>query len=73
MNITQDEVIERQTMLHIELEDSDLDPYMDRAYRRVVQRINIPGFRKGKAPRGIVQQYYGKEQLLNEVLDSMLP
>ena len=73
MNITQDEVIERQTMLHIELEDSDLDPYMDRAYRRVVQRINIPGFRKGKAPRSIVQQYYGKEQLLNEVLDSMLP
>lgn len=73
MNITQDEVIERQTMLHIELEDADLDPYMDRAYRRVVQRINIPGFRKGKAPRGIVQQYYGREQLLNEVLDSMLP
>ena len=73
MKITQDEVVERQTVLHIELEDNDIDPYIDRAYRRVVQRVNIPGFRKGKAPRRIIEQYFGRESLLNEVLDSMLP
>ena len=73
MKITQDEVVERQTVLHIELEDNDIDPYLDRAYRRVVQRANVPGFRKGKAPRRIIEQYFGRESLLNEVLDSMLP
>ena len=47
MKITQDEVVERQTTLHIELDDEDIDPYLQRAYSRVVQKINIPGFRKG--------------------------
>ena len=65
MKITQDEVVERQTVLHIELEDNDIDPYLDRAYRRVVQRANVPGFRKGKAPRIIIEQYFGRESLLN--------
>ncbi len=73
MKITQDEIVDRQTVVHIELEDDDLDPYLDRGYRRVVQRVQIPGFRKGKAPRRIVQQFLGSESLLNEVLDTMLP
>ena len=73
MKITQEEIVDRQTVLHIELEDNDLDPYLDRGYRRVVQRTAIPGFRKGKAPRRVVEHYLGRESLLNEVLDSMLP
>ena len=39
----------------------------------MVQNVNIPGFRKGKAPRSIIEQYFGRESLLNEILDSMLP
>ena len=73
VKITQEEVVERQTVLLIELEDDDLGPYLDRGYRRVVQRILVPGFRKGKAPRWRVEQVVGREGLLNEVLDTMLP
>ena len=73
MKITQDDVVDRQTVLHIELEDNDMDPYLDKAYHRVVQRVNVPGFRKGKAPRRIIEQYFGRESMLNEILDSMLP
>ena len=73
MKITQDDVVDRQTVIHIELDDDDMNPYLDRAYQRVVQRVNIPGFRKGKAPRRIIEQYFGRESLLNEILDSMLP
>ena len=73
MKITQDEVVERQTVLHIELEDEDLEPYLDRGYRRVVNSAMIPGFRKGKAPRLIMERYLGRESLLNEALDFMLP
>tara|TARA_B100000745_G_scaffold204213_1_gene134850 strand:- start:185 stop:1561 length:1377 start_codon:yes stop_codon:yes gene_type:complete len=73
VKITQDDVIDQQTVIHIELDDDDMDPYLDRAYQRVVQRVNIPGFRKGKAPRRIIEQYFGRESLLNEILDSMLP
>ena len=73
VKITQEEVIERQTVLLIELDDEDLGPYLDRGYSRVVQQINIPGFRKGKAPRPIVERFVGRESLLQESLEYMLP
>ena len=73
MKITQEEVVDRQTVLLIELEDDDLGPYLDRGYKRVVQRISVPGFRRGKAPRWRVEQVVGREGLINEVLDTMLP
>jgi trigger factor len=73
VKITQDEIVERQTTLHIELEDMDVDPYLHRAYQKVVTKVNIPGFRKGKAPQSVIEQFFGKESLINEILDSMLP
>ena len=73
LKITQEEVVDQQTVLHIELEEEDLGSYLDRGYRRVVQRTMIPGFRKGKAPRSIVEQYVGRESLLNESLDFLVP
>ena len=72
MKITQDEVVDNQTTLHIELEDEDLSPYLDRGYQRIANQIVIPGFRKGKAPRRVVEGMVGRESLLNEVLDSMV-
>ena len=73
MKIIQDEIEQCQTVLHIELDENDINPYLNRAYSKVVGRVNIPGFRKGKAPRNIIEQYFGKESLINEALDSMLP
>ena len=73
MRITQEEVVDHQAVLQIELESSDLDPYLDRGYRRLAPRTMIPGFRKGKAPRRVVEGFLGRERLLSEVLDSMAP
>ena len=73
MKITQDDVVDRQTTLHIELEDDDLAPYLDRSYRKLAQQVSIPGFRKGKAPRRIVESFVGRESLIHESLDDMLP
>ncbi len=72
MKITQDDVVDNQTALHIELEEEDLGPYLDRGYQRISNQIVIPGFRKGKAPRRVVESMVGRESLLNEVLDSMV-
>ena len=72
MKITQEEVVDRQTILHIELEEEDLSPYLERGFRKVAQRASIPGFRPGKAPRPIVERYLGRESLLGESLEYML-
>ncbi len=72
MIVTQEEVVDNQTTLRIELEEADLNPYLDRGYRRLAPQISLPGFRKGKVPRHIVEGFMGRESLLNEVLDSMV-
>jgi trigger factor len=72
LKITQDEVVDNQTTLHIELEDSDLDPYLDQGFKRISPQLTIPGFRKGKAPRRVIESYVGRDGLLNEVFDNMV-
>ncbi len=72
MKITQAEEVARQTVLEIELDDQDLEPYLDRAYRRVVRKINVPGFRKGKAPRGVIEGRFGRGVLIEDIMDEMV-
>ena len=73
MQVTQEELQQCQAVLHIEMEDADLERYLDRAHRRVVQRLTVPGFRRGKAPRSIVERLVGRDVLLEEALELMLP
>ncbi len=73
MKVTQKEEVARQTVIEIELDDDDLEPYLNRAYRRVVQKANIPGFRKGRAPRSIIERVFGREYLINDVIEYMVP
>ncbi len=73
MKVTTEERPQQEALLNIELEPDDVETYLERSYRKTVKRLNVPGFRKGKAPRRIIEQLYGREYLLNEALDFMLP
>ncbi|MBI4310169.1 MAG: trigger factor [Chloroflexi bacterium] len=71
--MTKEDLEKREVALTIEVEDGDLSPYYDKAYRRIVQRINVPGFRKGKAPRTIVQRLVGEDVMLEEAMEFFIP
>ncbi|MDA0232308.1 MAG: trigger factor [Chloroflexi bacterium] len=73
MKVTQGETKDRQTTLHIEVDDDLLEQHLGRAYKRVAARVNVPGFRKGKAPRSVVERFVGKEYLLEEAIESLVP
>jgi len=45
----------------------------DGAYHRLVQKARVPGFRKGKAPRVILEKYIGKESLFEDAIDHLVP
>ncbi|NQU97264.1 MAG: trigger factor [Chloroflexi bacterium] len=73
MKVTQDEVVDRQTNLHIEVDSDLLEQHMDRAYRKLVQQTSVPGFRKGKAPRHILERVVGRDSLLDEAIETLTP
>ena len=51
----------------------DAVTYYNNAAKKLAQYVNIPGFRKGKAPRNIVEQNIGEERIKHEALESALP
>jgi len=73
LKVSRDDVENRQTILHIEVEEDRVERHLQRAHTKVSQRVNIPGFRKGKAPRRIVEQFVGRDYLLDEAMESLVP
>lgn len=57
----------------IEVPAKDAVGYYNEAAKRLAQYVNIPGFRKGKAPRNIVEQHLGEERIKHEALENALP
>lgn len=73
MNITKESDSPTEVVLKVELAPEDEEPFITRSYRRIVSRINIPGFRRGKAPRSIVESQVGRTALVQEALEFMVP
>lgn len=59
--------------MEIEIPAEEAQKEYDMAVRKISQHANIPGFRKGKAPKNIIESQYGVEAIKYEALESMLP
>jgi trigger factor len=73
VKVTLDKTENRQAYLTVEMEQAELDAGLKKAYFRLVQKYTVPGFRKGKAPRPLLEQYLGKGALLEDAVDHMAP
>ena len=73
MKVTNEKTENSQAFLTIEMEPDEVEESLERSYYRLAKKTNIPGFRKGKAPRAILERYIGKENLLDDALNSLLP
>ena len=73
MKITKEKVENCQAYLTVEIEPSEMEEPMENSYKRMAQKANIPGFRKGKAPRAILEQYVGKESIIEDALKQLVP
>jgi len=60
-------------VLDIEVDAEQVAVALDKAFKKVVQKVNVPGFRKGKVPRAIFESKFGVESLYQEALDIVLP
>lgn len=59
--------------LTIEVSAEELDKAMETAYQKTKKNINIPGFRKGKAPRKMIEQMYGKNVFCEDAANELIP
>ena len=72
MKITSEKVPDSQIEMNVELEAEEIEEYMAKAYKRLVNKVNIPGFRKGKIPRKILEQYAGRGAFLEDIVNNDL-
>lgn len=73
MKVNLEKIEKNVVALQVEVEDAKFNDAMNKAFKKVSQKINIPGFRKGKAPRGLIERHVGKEYLREEALEMVLP
>ncbi len=74
MSVSVEKLEKSMAVLTIEVSAEDFDKAVDRVYRRERGRMNIPGFRKGKAPRKVIEKMFGEsvfyEDAANECINS---
>ena len=73
MKVTAERIPESQMLLEIELEEERVRRSLDQAARRLSQRFRIPGFRKGKAPRAVVERALSVDAVFEEAAERMVP
>jgi len=59
--------------LTVEVPFEELKPSLDAAYKQIAQQINVPGFRRGKVPPQVIDRQVGREAVLNEAINQVLP
>ncbi|MGC5326563.1 trigger factor [Brevibacillus sp. SYSU BS000544] len=62
-----------QGVLTVEVEADQVNQALDQAFKKVVQKVHVPGFRKGKIPRKMFEARFGVESLYQDALDIILP
>lgn len=73
MKVTAERIPQAQMELVVELEDDRVQKSLDQAARRLSQRLRIPGFRKGKAPRRVIEQMLGIDAVYEEATERLVP
>jgi trigger factor len=73
VKVTREKTENCQAYLTIELEPAEVEKALETSYRRLVNKTNVPGFRKGKTPRAVLERYLGKDSLLDEALNTLVP
>ena len=73
MSATMEKLSSNQVKLTVTLSAEAFESGMNTAYHKLRGRLSVPGFRKGKAPRNVIENYYGQGVLVEEAFNTLLP
>ena len=72
MKVSVEKLPTSEAVLDVELSWDELEKASDKAYRKLVQKVDVQGFRRGKAPRSLLERKLGKEYIYQEGLDELI-
>ena len=72
MKVSVERLPTSEAVLNVDVTWDEMEKASDKAYRKLVQKVDIQGFRRGKAPRSIVERRVGKEYIYQEGLDDLI-
>lgn len=73
MKVAAREIEQRQVVLEVEVEDERMQQALDQAYKRIVKRVKVPGFRPGRAPRPLVERMVGPGAIVEDAVEHLVP
>jgi trigger factor len=73
MKASWEKIEKNKVQLQIEVDADQVAVALDKAFKKVAPKINVPGFRKGKVPRAIFEAKFGVESLYQDAIDIILP
>lgn len=73
MKVNLEKIEKNVVALEIEVEQEKFAEAVEKAYRKLAPKVSIPGFRKGKAPRVMIERKLGKEYIWEEAFDFIVP
>jgi trigger factor len=72
VKVTVEKLPGSEALLEVDFTWDELEKASNKAYRKLVQQVNIPGFRPGKAPRTLLERRIGKEAIYQEAIDDLI-
>ncbi|MGB3128260.1 MAG: trigger factor [Dehalococcoidia bacterium] len=73
MKVSTDKIEGSQVVLNIEVDAEEMESAIKKAYHRLGAKTTVPGFRKGKAPPEMLERYFGREALVEDAVEHLLP
>ncbi len=73
MSLQVEKLEKNMAKLTVEVSAEDLEKAIEKAYQKQKKKISIPGFRKGKVPRQIVEKMYGREVFYEDAANDLIP
>ncbi len=72
MKVSVEKLPTSEAVLEVDVTWDELEKASEKAYRKLVQKVDIQGFRRGKAPRALLERRLGKEYIYQEGLDELI-
>jgi len=73
MQVAKEQLEGNKVELKVEIEKEKVNEALEKAYRKVVKDVRVPGFRKGKVPRKVLEARFGKDVLHRDAFDILIP